>query len=148
METTRADKMAMTTMASDPSTIEDTALPVTPTQTNPLSTEIDPAHVANDDNIILHGCPPVRQILCDPVNAFAEILSFADEDLGDVPSMVRVDQTSPRSTMDGQACTPQTSSQQCLTPRTDQACQRRGRFIIWPASLTSPSLGQREGIDA
>lgn len=148
METRRADKIAMTLMSNDQSPAQ-AAMPVAPTESDPHSTEIEQAHAADDDNIILQGCPPVNQIFCDPVNALSEILSFEadDADLEQMPSLVRINQTSPRSTMESRACTSEPVSKQCMTPRSDQACQRRGRFLVWPASLAARQLNQREGID-
>ena len=150
MEPRRADNITM--MMTKDATSTRTVLPVAPTRTEvpSTSTEIEQAHVANDDNIILQGCPPVSQIFCDPVNAFAEILSFEadDADLDQMPSLVRINQTSPHSTMGAHAVAPQPASKQCMTPRSDQACQRRGRFLVWPASLVTPPLTHRESIDA
>ena len=138
----REDRMTLT--SNDQLLAETPVPPMESTEDNALSTEIEPLRM-NDDDIILQGCPPASHIFCDTMSIITDILSFegAEDEVSDMPSIVRVNQASPRSAVDHQAC-PQSSSKACLTPRSDQACQRRGRFLVWPASLASPALTQTE----
>ena len=118
-------------------------------------------------NIILQTCPEAADMFCDSLNAIADILSLErDDDAQDLaaatvvtahnhnaaPSSSDVDQqtTSPRSVLEHQhrsATATTTRHSICvtttppLTPNNEGCCQRRGRFLVWPASLSSPSLG-------
>ena len=100
----------------------------------------------NDDDIItLQGCPQASLACCDTLNLFADILSPDGDDDFEymrITSISQNKQTSFRSSKNPRPFLQASSNSDCLTPRSDQECQRRGRFLIWPSALSNPALGQ------
>ena len=99
------------------------------------SAEIEPLHHLTshpEDSMILQACPSVNGICCDGVNAIAEILSLDGQDDSELTD------TNPANRRDSQPIVMDPKA--CLTPTNEPGCQRRGRFLIWPARLADPSL--------
>jgi len=132
-------------------------------------TAIDSSRRPSENSVILQSCPPA-DIFCDSASAIEEMLSFdGTEDADELPPVATraaaaaavgavpvtknggsVNQTtSPRSVLEQQRrASYQVLESAPLTPTAytgaeggGGCCQRRGRFLIWPASLSSPSLG-------
>lgn len=100
------------------------------------STEIEHLHL-HDDTIVLQACPSVNGIFCDSVNAIAEILSIDGEDDG-------LQEAAQKARRDSQCQPIPVGPKACLTPTSEHGCQRRGRFLVWPVSLSTPSLNLPE----
>ena len=127
------DNTVSTASAKDDSSMSDNNSDSSPqprrNEKSTPSNEIEPLHF-HDDTVILQSCPSVNGIFCDSVNSIAEILSM---DGGDD----ELQEPTPSCRRDSQ---PMVDPKACLTPTSEHGCQRRGRFLIWPASLSTPSL--------
>lgn len=111
------------------------------TSTTAPATPRDIEPIQYDDNIILQACPSANAIFCDSVSALAEILSFEGDDAREeIPTTFVNDQTTQWSPTYPRYSNSSTISKSCLTPRDGEQCQRRGRFLVWPASLQAPSF--------
>ncbi|CAB9526579.1 expressed unknown protein [Seminavis robusta] len=84
--------------------------------------------------------PPIDTIFCDSMSTIAEMLSFDSDDstegARDVVAAASNEQMTP-SAVGNQYYGHRGV---CLTPDANQTCQRRGRFLVWPANLSAPSL--------
>lgn len=126
-------------MENLPRTADGTLQPTQKEDEHLTNTDIEKLHY--DDDIILPTCTS-NSILCDSVSAIVEILSFEGDDAREeMPTLSdQMSQRSPSNRRRSESSA--VSNKPCLSPSND--CQRRGRFLVWPAALQARSLSLAE----